>query len=171
LGTIDLPIDNSLDRLGHLIKRIEYGASAGYKDFKENESKLINQPIKRMSRLTSALLRNIDYEKTKEIRNDNFFRLHEKLMDFNELSISVGKESVPMVYPFLSRIPDLRQNLINRNIFVAQYWPNVNDWQSDKDSLDVLYSNNLCALPTNQKLSQDDIIYISRQVLKIIKEG
>lgn len=54
--------DISYERCSHLLKRIDLGANAGYIDFKENSHKLANQPIRRMSNLTEAVLSSVDWE-------------------------------------------------------------------------------------------------------------
>lgn len=58
--------DISYERCSHLLKRIDLGANAGYIDFKENSHKLANQPIRRMSNLTEAVLSSVDWENIKK---------------------------------------------------------------------------------------------------------
>ena len=54
--------DISINRIEHLLGRIEHGAEAHYETFKRNDEALMNQPIKQMSSLTSKLLKTIDYK-------------------------------------------------------------------------------------------------------------
>lgn len=168
---VDAHEDSSFDRMAHLLKRIDGGAESGYADFKKNEMKLAKQPVLQMSRLTKALLGGIDYESTRAARRNNFVFLHKKLQRFNELGFSADDIAAPMVYPFLSRLSGLRSALIGKKIFVAQYWPNVGEWQPDKNSFEMYCSENLCPLPINQGLSQEDMSFIAEQVLKIIQRG
>ncbi len=167
----DLPQDVSLDRVSHLVKRIEYGPDCGYEDFRRNEEKLINQPIMRMSKLTRSILKNIHYENVKTIRQNNFAFIHESLAKYNELNFSVNEDDVPMVYPFLYPLPGLRQMLIKNKIYVAQYWPLVSNWTSDKNAPEIAYSDRLCPLPVNQNLDREDMVFLVNTVLNIIGAG
>ena len=52
----------STERISHLIKRLAFDAEIGYKDFSKNDSSLQDAPLQKMSKLTSRLLKSIDYE-------------------------------------------------------------------------------------------------------------
>jgi hypothetical protein len=158
------PQDISIDRFFHLIKRFEYGAEEGYSDFKKNEENLIGQPIKKMSKLTQSLMCNIDYEFIRKKRIENFKYLHDNLFNINELDFDLANTSVPMLYPFLSNILDLKQKFIEKKIFVATYWPNVLEW-TKKDSLEYKYTTQIIHLPIDQRYGINEIEYI----LSIIK--
>lgn len=158
--------DNSINRLKHLTGRIENSASAHYEDFKSNEQMLSNQPIKSMSNLTMRLLAGIDYRAIKLRRRENFEYLHSKLASKNKLSVNFNKEAVPLVYPFLSDIPGLRQYLISQNIFVPQYWPNVLNW-AEKGCFEWNLTNDLLCLPIDQRVTFDDL----DEVLKTCNYG
>jgi hypothetical protein len=155
--------DNSTYRFGHLIGRIENGAKDSYEKFKLHEQQLGFQSIKQMSNVTHRLLLNIRYDKTAEIRQNNFHYLHEKLERSNLLNIDLGKGSVPMVYPFMYSDKNLRSYLIQKKIFIAQYWPNV---LSNIQCENVEYSlvNNTVHLPIDQRYSESEM----KQILKII---
>jgi hypothetical protein len=73
---IDLPLDTSDTRMEHLIESIEYDTAESYHLFVEAENELSKQPIKAMSKLTEALLKNIDYPFCIKQRNSNFAFLH-----------------------------------------------------------------------------------------------
>ena len=149
--------DCSFDRCSHLLKRIDKGAAEGYSDFKNNSLLLKNQPVRRMSRLTAALLRSIDFELIKTRRLQNLKFLHENLGDKNKLRcVRESLDSAcPMVYPFISPqdSSSLRQNYISHRIFIAAYWPNV-----DKEYTD--FCNNIIPLPIDQRCSQDGLMTI-----------
>jgi hypothetical protein len=149
-------VDKSLDRFSHLLKRIDSGASNGYTDFKNNDLDLSGQPIKLMSKLTKSLLCNIDYEFVKERRIDNFNFLHNYLSEENDLNFELENNSVPMVYPFLTKRLNLKQNLIDNKIYVATYWPNVTEW-CDYNSLEYKLTKQLIHLPIDQRYNLEDI--------------
>jgi len=158
-----LLLDVSVDRLMHLVKRIDYNAEAGYNDFKINDEGLIGQPIKQMSNLSVSLLRNIDYEFVKEIRKKNFNILHDNLNESNKLNLSLAEDSVPLVYPFLPEKLSLREKLIKNKIFVATYWPNVLR-STNHESIEYMYASKLIPLPIDQRYSAKEM----EQVLKLI---
>jgi hypothetical protein len=153
---LDFPQDYSSDRLKHLLKRIEIGAEAGYNDSKANDESLRGQPIMQMSKLTKALLCNIDYDFARRKRIENFKYFHKQLSKYNELKIILENESVPMVYPFLTNKTNLKQELIENKIFVASYWPNVLEWCSE-GSIERRFTQNLINLPIDQRYSEKQL--------------
>jgi hypothetical protein len=163
VSNIDFPLDHSEKRFAHLLKRIEYGANVGYKDFKANDNNLTGQPIKKMSNLTKALLCNIDYEFIKKKRRENFLFLHKKISKYNKLRINMTKKSVPMVYPFLTNQSNLRQKLIENNIYTATYWSNVIKWVK-KDSLEYKYTKQIVSLPIDQRYNIDYLLTIIKNI-------
>jgi hypothetical protein len=153
---LDLPLDHSETRFAHLLKRIEYGPEAGYSDFKANDSSLSGQPIKKMSELTKALLSNIDYEFVRNKRKENFLFFQEELSEYNEFEINICKESIPMIYPFLTHKIGLREWLIKNKVFVAIYWPNVIKLISS-DTIEYMYATNFIHLPIDQRYTKEQI--------------
>ena len=65
-----------------------------------------------------------------------------------------------MVYPYLTEDSDLRQKLIDNKIFVAKYWPNVQEWAIDGSTERKLVSN-LLPLPVDQRYGKIDIHHIT----------
>jgi hypothetical protein len=143
--------DISCDRTDHLLIRIDKSAEDGYQGFLKSSNKLIDQPIKTMSKLTQALLCNIDYKKVKAKRKENFMFLHERLHIKNDLKIDVSGLNSPMVYPFLCTDgANLKSKLIDKKIFVATYWKNVIS-TVDADSTETFLTKNLVHLPVDQR--------------------
>lgn len=156
--------DKSYSRVQHLLQRIDEGAEEAYGIFKENEGLLDNQPIKEMSRLTERILRGIDYEKVKKRRIENFLYLDKELGKMNKFQLTLPKNSVPMVYPFLTDNGGyLRSKLIANKIFVAQYWPNVLEW-CKQDSIEYKLTSGVVPLPIDQRYSK---LYMN-EILKMI---
>ena len=148
--------DLSESRISHLIKRIEQGAEEGFAYFRANDASFVGQPIKRMSKLTQALMMNMDYDKIRKRRLENFFYLHDALKNINELSLDPGSIVCPMVYPFLVNKEGARNELINKKIFVAQYWPNVLEWV-DPNSVEFYLTTHLLPLPIDQRIDKSDL--------------
>jgi len=165
---IDLDQDISLDRISHLIKRIENGAEAGYKSFLSENTKLDNIPFRKMSLLTNKLLRNINFDKVRNIRNNNFKTIHSALGSINELTPLIESEFIdgPMSYPFLKKgNEELKKNLIEKKVFVATYWPNVKIWLKGKDCYELYLYNNLIPIPIDQRYNGVDM----NRIIELIK--
>jgi len=149
-----------------LTKRIDLSPEEGYSDFLKNEERLNDQPIKIMSDLTLQILRSIDYDAVKKKRIENFWFLHMKLKDINELSFLIEESNfnTPMIYPLLINKKGLRESLISNHIYIAQYWQEVlkrtnsHDWER-------YLSKNLIPLPIDHRYSINDM----KRILKILK--
>lgn len=155
--------DRSYGRMGHLLRRVEEGAEAGYAQFRQAEESLDNQPIRTMSALTRALLSGVDYEEVSRLRRRNFARLHEKLGATNrlhEVADALEDGAVPMVYPYLAeKGASLRRVLIDGRIYVASYWPNVADWCCD-GMWERTLAERMLPLPIDQRYDADDMMRI-----------
>jgi hypothetical protein len=146
-------IDISLDRMMHLLTRIELGTEAGYHLFRENDAKIHNQNIKYMSLLTRTLLNGIDFSLALNTRLQNFNFIHEKLKHSNRLSDFIGNSEItcPMVYPYwVENGVNLRKILSENRIYTAMYWPNVLDWVSS-NHLEYDFAKNIVCLPIDQR--------------------
>ena len=148
--------DYSYERISHLLKRIDLGAEEGYSDFRKNDDALCHQEIKKMSKLTAAILSGIDYEATRKRRMENFQQLNAALGKTNQLHFEMADECVPMVYPYLTNNDELKQKLIENKIFVATYWPNVMDWCKEK-TWEYQLAQRTCFLPVDQRYGQEDM--------------
>ncbi|MBQ6275437.1 MAG: hypothetical protein IJK62_01865 [Bacteroidales bacterium] len=158
--------DVSYERMSHLLKRADIGAEAGYKDFRGNDDSLCNQEIKRMSKLTESILASIDYKAISQKRRQNYAFLNDALGDSNLIHLDMDEDAVPMVYPYLTQDPSLKQRLIENKIFVATYWPNVFGWCFSQD-LEYNLANNLLSLPIDQRYGKTDINCIMELVKKL----
>ncbi len=146
----EFPQAESMQRMTHLLRRIEQGAEAGYADYQREEGTLDGSPIERMSKLTDVLLRSLDYEKIAQERISNYKVLEEQLGNSNSIHIEMRQGEVPMVYPYLTEDSMLKQRLIDNKIFVATYWPNI-ETTSDFESM---LKTNLLPLPLDQRYDQ-----------------
>jgi hypothetical protein len=168
-NTSTLKIDVSLERVSHLLKRIEYGAESGFNDFKSNENELVGQPILSMSNLTQSILNNINYAFIKKRRRENFLFLHNHLSKLNQLEIAFADECVPMTYPFLTDRVELKQELIEGKIFVATYWANVLKWTEIK-SIEHRFASAIAYLPVDQRYSKYEMNLMVKFIEKIMDE-
>ena len=148
--------DYSYDRMAHLLKRIDLTAEEGYADFRRVDDSLDKQPIRMMSKLTQRMMQSIDYEAVAEKRRKNYLMLHEVLDRENNLPITLEMDAVPMVYPYLSSMTDLRERLIKHKIFVAQYWPNVLKCAL-KNEIEYFLACQMQPLPIDQRYGENEI--------------
>jgi len=161
----ELTRDVSYKRVSHLIERYDLGANAGYDDFKANDNSLSNQPIMQMSNLTRALMGNIDYDRIRRIRLENFNYLHNKFSALNELDFDVNAVVCPMVYPLLIKKEGLREKLIASQIYVARYW-DAKGYATPKDTYSAYLTEFLLPLPIDQRYGLKDM----DRIVRVIKE-
>ena len=70
----------------------------------------------------------------------------------------------PLVYPFWSDNGQKKQ-LIDAEIFVATYWPNVFEWTKPSD-LEYELANNVVCTPIDQRYSEEDMERIVKEIMK-----
>ena len=160
----DFEQDESYDRMAHLLKRIDLSAEQGFADFRREDDGLVNQPIRKMSKLTQRIMQSIDYEAAAKKRKENFQYLHNALGNKNKLELKPEEDVVPMVYPFLAPIEGLRDKLIENKIYIARYWPNVLDWTNEKD-IEFLLTCHIQPLPIDQRNDKEDM----ERMIEIVK--
>lgn len=158
--------DMSIPHMMHLMKRIEYGsASPAYQDYLDYCASLVNQPIKKMSNLASALLANIDYENLKERQIRNFRHLHSALGNDNRFEYDdFPADTCPLSYMFYSEDRDLRKRLIDNKIYVSTYWKATLDLV-EEDSAEYRIVNFLLPLPCDHRYEEEDM----KRIVDVIK--
>lgn len=160
-------LDNSLEHDSHLLIRKKMGAEAGFMDYQANESKLDNQPIRRMSLQTQSILSHINYELNIKKRRQNYSYLNEALGAKNLLQLpSMDSFACPMVYPFMTDDESLRLRLIKNKIFVARYWPNVLEW-CEEETLEYKLATKVIPLPIDQRCDEVDMERIINKIYNL----
>lgn len=157
---LHLTVSTSYDLCSHLLKRIDVNPSFGYQDFKRNSELLNNGSLQYMSNLTRYLLSSIDYDKVRKQRIENFVILHKALNNSNKLDLpAIDTFACPMVYPYRTKDVALRKRLLQSNVYVATYWPNVKQWCSPKD-LDYALTDEIIPLPIDQRYGKKEMDYL-----------
>ena len=156
--------DSSVNRMSHLLKRVDLGAKAGYEDFRVNDDALVGQDIKTMSNLTEALLAGIDYESAKKKRIENYNTLTKALGATNQFHFNLGAGDVPMVYPYLTDDANIKKRLITEKIFVATYWPNVFEW-CKPDELEYKLADRVSYIRIDHRYSKSDMYRINEIIM------
>lgn len=153
----NLPLDESFERMTFLTKRIDRSAQDGYADFQANDRGLATVGLRRMSRLTLHLMQSIDYTAKAEKRINNFHILDNALRESNGFKWDVDYGTVPLVYPyFVENGANLRQRLIDNQVFCARYWPNVLEWCKSGE-WEYALAENLVCLPIDQRYDEKDM--------------
>ena len=149
--------DCSLERMSHLLKRIDLDAESGYYDFRMNDDALCGQRIKKMSTLTESLLSGIDYESARERRRKNYLFFENALGTMNMFHLSCDENAVPMVYPYwVDNGVVLKKKLIDNKVFVATYWPNIKSILRNND-VEMMIVNDMIPLPSDQRYEIKDL--------------
>ena len=151
----------------YLIGRMDLNAATFYRSYKASMKQRNNMPIKKMSKFSEAILKSINYEKIKLIRERNFIFLHYYLNNINEIKINLGNLNGPMNYPFLFKNRELRKILINNKIYVPTFWKcfirdnNASKWEK-------YVSKYLLPLPVDQRYSLEDMQKIVGTIKKVV---
>ena len=162
-----LPVDSSMDRFSHLLKRIDVDAEDGYEDFLENDRKLDNQEIHAMSTLTRALLPGIDFDYARRMRAANFEFLQTELGEINDFQNELLQGGGIFCYPLLMRDGhNVKEKLIQNKIYIPTFWPGLADHVPSGSVERNLYDNLIC-LPIDQRYSIEHMKYIINMVKKI----
>ena len=153
----ELPQDESFERMTFLTKRIDRSAQEAYADFHANDRLLSTVGMRRMSRLTEAMMRGIDYSAKANRRIHNFHMLDKALRDSNRFKWAMDYGTIPLVYPYyVENGKELRQYLIDHQVFCARYWPNVLEWCKPSD-WEYLLAENLVCIPIDQRYDEEDM--------------
>ncbi len=151
----DIGQDVSYMRMDSLVKRIDLSPEEGYDDFRKCSEEFHLLPIRHMSRFTKRMMQSIDYNDVTQRRRTNYEYLRQTL---GGKTLSNG--DVPMIFPHMVKDGQaLRRYLIQNKIFVAKYWPNVDEWAGE-NSVETLMANNILPLPIDQRYGVKDMKYI-----------
>ena len=161
----DIPQDESFERMTFLTKRIDRSPMDGYDDFRANDKALSSVGMRRMSKLTEGIMQGIDYTGKANRRIRNFKMLDNALREINRFKWNIAPETVPLVYPFfVEHGTELRQKLIDNQVFCARYWPNVMEWCHPSD-WEYQLSENLVCLPIDQRYGKEEM----QRIIKLSK--
>ena len=71
-----------------------------------------------------------------------------------------------MIYPYVSAGgPRLRKKLIDNKVFVAKYWPNVDEWAGG-EATETWMANHILPLPIDQRYGEEDM----KRIVTLIKQ-
>lgn len=158
--------DVSYDRMKFILGRFEKGANEFYADYVSNNKLFKDEPIKKMSLLTHNLMRGIDYESVRKIRENNFTALHDRLGHLNKLDIKMPPG--PFMYPlYIENGYEIRTALQKKKIYIPTLWPDVFDICGE-DMPEYDMAKNILPLPIDQRYKKEDMDIISREIEMLI---
>lgn len=163
---LNLEGSSSIKGLGFVCKSVEVGTNAVYQESKDNDYMLAHER-RLMSPLTLAILKNVEYERIREIRIRNFNYIDKRLKKYQKLT------SIPFVhsafcYPLLLSV-DLRKKMIENRIYVPTLWKELikpEFWGRIEYNL----SSNCLCLPIDQRYNLNDMCFICDYTEKLIQE-
>ena len=157
---LDQESDN---RMAHLCNRITFGARYGYSFFNGARESLDDDLPRTMSKLTSALLKNIQWDEIRRIRQRNFDVFNKQFSSINAFDWKLINSDVPLCYPLgISghKMQEIKIRLAEIDIFVPTYWPECNKLIEDDDNIVRLLMKNTLFLPIDQRLELKDVFFI-----------
>ena len=158
--------DESYDRLTFLAGRLERSANEFYSEYRENEQRIDEFPLRRMSKVTQNLLRGIDYEQIKKERERNFSYLHEHLRSINQLELCLPDG--PYMYPLMVKDgAEIRKRMQEKKIYIPTLWPNVLESLTHEET-EYSLAENILPLPCDQRYGLQEMEYIAKQILEKI---
>lgn len=173
----NLPEDRSAKRSSFLLNAAEMGTDANYELSLAAEREISSSGIMKMSAVTQYILSNIGYQRTKQIRKENFAEVHSALGEYNELKelcdIALSDDEIcPMVYPLLlnSDYNKTREELLRNRIYIPQWWKAVLE-NNESSAFEKHLSVNLYPLPVDQRYTCDDMQKICGVIHSIIKQS
>lgn len=163
----DIPQSESFNRMHFLLGRYERTASEFYQEYVDNNDFFVNEPIKRMSKLTENLLHGINYEFVKNQRTENYTYLYEKLFDINRLNLKIPIGA--FMYPlYVDNGFEIRKIMQKKKIYIPTLWPNVFNICEEKE-LEYDMARNILPLPVDQRYNRDDMEYLLMEIMKCIE--
>lgn len=163
----ELELDKSFNRFTHILGRFENGSNEYYRYYRLNEETLRDIPLRKMSLLTSNILKSIDYKDAIKKREENFNYLNKELKGFNLLKMKNIKG--PFAYPLYLTTGgvDVRKQLQEKGIFVPTLWADAYDVCSN-DCLEIKLVENILPIPVDQRYNLKDMEYICKEIRKCI---
>ncbi len=162
----DIPRDESFERMHFLHGRFERSASEFYSEYVANNDFFINEPIKKMSKLTENLMHGIDYEAVSQKRTHNYKYLAQRFKEINKLSLNIPQGA--FMYPlYIDNGAEVRKQLQKIKIYIPTLWTDVYDLCQENE-LEYDMAKNILPLPVDQRYLIEDMEYVVSEVLKCI---
>ena len=164
--------DYSSDTSLFLLQRIEYGCEGkAYLNKQNNDERINNSGVKRMSQLTHAILDGTDYNLIKHRRKENFeiaCSLFQNINKINPLKF-YNNDCVPMVYPLVIEDDLTLPKLIKNKVFQGHWWSYILD-EVNQDSFEYYLSKNMIPITIDQRYGEKEIKHVFNLINQEIRE-
>jgi len=157
----DYQQDYSSDTSQFLLQRVEYGCEGKAYDARMlNEHRIDTSDIKKMSKLTHAILDGTNYEFIIKKRKENFDIACQLLNGINNLDVRMHYDDycVPMVYPLVVENDALLSKLLNKHIFQGHWWSYLLN-EVDESSFEYYMSRYLIPITIDQRYGRLELEY------------
>lgn len=161
----DLEKDESYSRMEFLLGRFERTADEFYAGYNANNNFFINEPIKRMSKLTMNILHGIDYSFVEKRRSENFAYLYERFSAVNQLNLKPGTFMYPLM---IENGTEMRRKLQMEKIYIPTLWPTVFA-VADQGNEEYKMAKNILPLPIDQRYGIDDMKYMADRIYELLE--
>jgi hypothetical protein len=118
-----------------------------------------------MSKLTHNILGAINYERVRQIRNENYAYLERELGKQKKLKLTTPDGA--FAYPFyVENGIEIRKALVKKKINIPTLWPNVlND--TLEECFEYKFVKNILPLPCDQRYGIEGMEYIVRYMKNV----
>ncbi len=116
--------------------------SDNYEQFRENELRLNNEPIKIISPKVQQQMENIDFEQDKNLRISSFKKYSEMFDKYNLIKFPDMKNSVPYCYPLCTDNKAVLKELEQSDKVILRLWNDI-----PAEFYEHKFLNNVAALP------------------------
>lgn len=144
---------------------VEETANRYYNDYVDNEELIENLPLRKMSKITENILRSIDYDNVKFIREQNFQFLDNEFSCLNKLKVK--EVEGPFMYPlYISNGNEIRKKLLEQNIYIPTLWPDVFKLCKETE-LEYDMAKNILPLPCDQRYDIETLKLLVNEIKKL----
>jgi hypothetical protein len=150
-----IPKNESIS-IKHSFLRLMNKQEESYQAFLDYEKKL-DDKINYMSDFSQRVLGQHDFGHIKELRMNNFIRLHKGLKNLNQLHISIGDLISPFCYPLLLKDSIDKKTLYEKGFYIPTLWDDVLQRGLPDFNFEKILTCNLLPLPIDHRYSEDEM--------------
>lgn len=152
----------------YLLATYEMGTNAAYQ-MKKDVDIMLAANYGCMSKLSIGLLRNVDYDRVKRSRTDNYRVFYDAFRDVNELTLPMMSAAYQFPLLISGHGKVIKQKLIEEHIFVSTLWSGK-DLIENGNAFELNMMENAIFLPIDQRYNVEDMEYIVSRV-EAVMEG
>ncbi len=150
------------ENVGHLLLRAAGDVQAGYARFLAAEQALECFIPKKISIISTYLIKCAETSKIKETRQRNYELLYSEFKALNQIDLLMG-DQIPLCYPLKLgfNVTDICKELINSAIYLPRYWNS-----SYSGDVGISMFENTLFLPIDERVSAVELM----NLVKLIKD-